>query len=255
MVNIALILKYVGTAYHGWQSQKNATAISDVVSAAIKKVTGNAPHPRLEGCGRTDAGVHAEVYAANFHTESQIPPARLPYALNQQLPSDIKVMHARQVEDEFHARFSCLRKEYVYRIHPSRFPNPFYSDRALLYPCEVHPEKMCRAAADLVGRHDFRAFCATGSHVKNTVRELYACEVRQQGELLEIAVCADGFLYNMVRIIAGTLLYVSAGKIPEDAMPQILREGRRVEAGVTLPPHGLYLHRLWYDEKYGLYTH
>ena len=247
MRNIALKLMYNGTAYHGWQVQKNAVTVCGTLEKALGEITGERVH--LTGCGRTDAGVHAEYYVANFRTESRIPLDRLPFAINTHTPEDIAVREALEVEEGFNAIGSCLKKEYTYRIYNSRFKNPFYVNRVYFYPKRLDEEFLNRAAHMFVGTHDFRAVRSVGTETKTTVRTIYWCDVTRNGDLLELKVCANGFLYNMVRAITGTVLYAAEGKfLPED-IPAILESGDRTMAGPTVPPGGLYLTRLWYEDE------
>ena len=247
MRNIALKLMYNGTAYHGWQVQKNAATICETLQNALQKITGEKIH--LTGCGRTDAGVHAEYYVANFRTESRIPLDRLPLAINTHTPEDIAVQEALEVADDFNAITSCIKKEYTYRIYNSRIKNPFYVNRAYFYPKKLDEEFLNRAANQFVGTHDFRAVRSVGTETRSTVRTIYWCNVTRNGDLLELKVCANGFLYNMVRAITGTVLYAAEGKfLPED-IPAILESGDRTAAGPTAPPGGLYLTRLWYEDE------
>ena len=247
MRNIALILTYLGTAYHGWQVQKRDITVGQTLEQATARVVG---HPvKITGCGRTDAGVHAEYYVANFRTESRIPLDRLPFAINTHTPEDIAVREALEVEEGFNAIGSCLKKEYTYRIYNSRFKNPFYVNRVYFYPKRLDEEFLNRAAHMFVGTHDFRAVRSVGTETKTTVRTIYWCDVTRNGDLLELKVCANGFLYNMVRAITGTVLYAAEGKfLPED-IPAILESGDRTLAGPTVPPGGLYLTRLWYEDE------
>ena len=240
------------TGVFSWQSQKNAVAIQDVLSGAILRLTGEPPYQELAGCSRTDAGLHANEFVANFKTNSTIPAERYPLALLPELPPDISVTGAAGVPDDLHSRFSCLKKEYVYKIYYSNVPDPFLRDRAYFHPSPLNAEKMRAAAAHIVGTHDFSAFMASGSAVRNRVRTVFYCEVETHGNYCEIIVCADGFLYNMVRIIAGTLFYVSDGKLSVGSIPEIIKSGDRTMSGVTLPPHGLYLNRVWYGDEPGL---
>ena len=193
MRNIALKLMYNGTAYHGWQVQKNAVTVCETLQKALEKITGAPVH--LTGCGRTDAGVHAERYIANFRTESRIPLERLPFAINTHTPEDIAVSEALEVAEDFNAIGSCLKKEYTYRIYNSRVKNPFYVNRAYFYPKRLDEEFLNRAAHQFVGTHDFAAVRSVGTETKTTVRTIYWCDVTRSGELLELKVCADGFLY------------------------------------------------------------
>ena len=247
MRNIALKLMYNGTAYHGWQVQKNAVTVCGTLETALGEITGDRVH--RNGCGRTDAGVHARTYVANFRTESRIPLDRLPFAINTHTPEDIAVREALEVEEGFNAIGSCLKKEYTYRIYNSRFKNPFYVNRVYFYPKRLDEEFLNRAAHMFVGTHDFRAVRSVGTETKTTVRTIYWCDVTRNGDLLELKVCANGFLYNMVRAITGTVLYAAEGKfLPED-IPAILESGDRTLAGPTVPPGGLYLTRLWYEDE------
>ena len=238
---------YNGTAYHGWQVQKNAVSVAETLQRALVMVCGDAV--RLTGCGRTDAGVHAEHYIANFHTDSRIPIDRLPFAVNTHTPEDIVVKEAYDMPDDFNAIGSCLKKEYTYRIYNSRIKNPFYVNRAYFYPKHLDEAVMDRAARAFEGTHDFRAVRSVGTETRTTVRTIYYCYVTRAGELLELKVCANGFLYNMVRAITGTVLYAAEGKLTAEDIPRILDSGNRTLAGPTVPPGGLYLTKLWYEDE------
>ena len=246
MRNIALKLMYNGTAYHGWQVQKNAVTVCETLQKALEKITGAPVH--LTGCGRTDAGVHAERYIANFRTESRIPLERLPFAINTHTPEDIAVSEALEVPEDFNAIGSCQKKEYTYRLYNSRLGNPFYVDRAWFYPKRLDESVMRRAASQFVGTHDFRAVRSVGTETRTTVRTVYYFDVSRQGELIECKVCANGFLYNMVRAMVGTIVYAAEGKLAPEDIPAILDSGNRTLAGPTVPPGGLYMTRLWYEE-------
>jgi len=247
MRNIALKLMYNGTAYHGWQVQKTVSSVCETMEKGLSKVCGG--NVKLVGCGRTDAGVHAEQYIANFHTESRIPVERLPFAINTHTPEDIVVREALEVADDFNAILSCQKKEYTYRIYNSRLGNAFYVDRAWFYPKHLDEAVMQRAADQFVGTHDFRAVRSVGTETKTTVRTVHYCRVSRSGDLLELKVCADGFLYNMVRAITGTVLYAAEGKLTPEDIPEILASGDRSLAGPTVPPGGLYMTRLWYEDE------
>ena len=247
MRNIALILMYNGAAYHGWQVQKTEISVAQTLERGLGMVCGEPV--KVTGCGRTDAGVHAEHYVANFRTSSRIPVERLPFAANTHIPEDIVVKAAYEVAEDFNAIGSCIKKEYTYRIYNSRIKNPFYVDRAYFYPKRLDEEFLNRAAHQFVGTHDFAAVRSVGTETRTTVRTIYWCDVTRSGELLELKVCADGFLYNMVRAITGTVLYAAEGKfLPED-IPAILESRDRTLAGPTVPPGGLYLTRLWYEDE------
>lgn len=246
MRNIALFLTYVGTAYHGWQVQKRDVTIGQTMEEAAAAIVG---HPvKMTGCGRTDAGVHARVYVANFHTSSTIPVDRLPYAMNTHLPEDIVVTGAMEVHDGFNSIGSCVRKEYTYLIYNSRIRDPFYVDRAWFYPRHLDETVMQRAADQFVGTHDFAAVRSVGTDVKSTVRTVYYYKVERRGDLIELKVCANGFLYNMARAMAGTVIYAAEGKIRPEEIGALLDAGNRTAAGPTVPPGGLYMTQLWYED-------
>ena len=246
MRNIALILMYNGTAYHGWQVQKTEVTVAQTLERGLSMVCGEPV--KCTGCGRTDAGVHAEVYVANFRTTSAIPCDRIPLAVNTRLPRDIVVVKATEVPMEFNAIGSCHKKEYTYRIYNSRLGNPFYVDRAWFYPKHLDETIMQQAASQFVGTHDFRAVRSVGTETRTTVRTVYYFDVERKGDLIEARVCANGFLYNMVRAMTGTIVYAAEGKLSPQDIPAILESGNRTLAGPTVPPGGLYMTRLWYDE-------
>ena len=244
--NIALKLMYVGTAYHGWQVQKNAVSVAETLEKALSTVV---CHPvKCTGAGRTDAGVHAEVYIANFHTRSSIPTDRIPLAVNTRLPDDIVVVKATEVPEHFNAIGSCLGKEYTYRIYNSRLGNAFYVNRAWFYPKHLDESIMQRAADCFVGTHDFSAVRAVGTEVRSPVRTVHYFNITRTGDLIECRVCANGFLYNMVRAMVGTCVYAAEGKFAPEDVSAILESRNRTAAGPTVPPGGLYMTQLWYDE-------
>ena len=227
--NIALKLMYNGTAYHGWQVQKNAVTVAETLEKALSTVV---CHPvKCTGAGRTDAGVHAEVYVANFRTTSTIPCDRIPLAVNTRLPRDIVVVKATQVPMSFNAIGSCQRKEYTYRIYNSRLGNAFYVDRAWFYPRHLDERVMQRAADCFVGTHDFSAVRAVGTEVRSPVRTVYYFDITRTGDLIECRVCANGFLYNMVRAMVGTCVYAAEGKFAPEDIPAILEAKNRTAAG------------------------
>lgn len=247
MRNIALFLTYEGTAYHGWQVQKRDVTVGQTMEEAAARIVG---HPvKMTGCGRTDAGVHARHYVANFRTTSTIPVERLPYAMNTHLPEDIVVTGAMEVHDDFNAIGSCVRKEYTYLIYNSRIRDPFYVNRAWFYPRHLDETVMQQAASQFVGTHDFAAVRSVGTDVKSTVRTVYYYDVQRRGDLIELKVCANGFLYNMVRAITGTVLYAAEGKLTPEDIPRILDSGDRTLAGPTVPAGGLYMTKLWYEDE------
>ncbi|MDR1668387.1 MAG: tRNA pseudouridine(38-40) synthase TruA [Oscillospiraceae bacterium] len=243
-MNTALTLRFDGRAYHGWQIQKNAVSVCGTLKAALEKTLGRIV--TLHGCGRTDAGVHAETYVTNFRGECPIPPERLPYALNGRLPRDIAVLSAKTVPDAFHALNSCLEKQYTYRIYTGQTRDPFWEGRALHHARALDLDAMRRAAREFVGTHDFACVRTLGTPVKSTVRTLFAFEVGERDGLVEFVMSANGFLYNMARALAGTLLWVSEGKVTD--VPALIRSGDRSAAGPVLPPHGLYMTGVWYGQ-------
>lgn len=238
---------YVGTAYHGWQVQKNAVSVAETLERALATVV---CHPvKLTGVGRTDAGVHAETYIANFFTDSTIPCQRLPLAVNSRLPDDIVVVRAVQVPDDFNAIGSCVKKEYTYRILNSRVRDAFHVNRVWFYPKHLDETVMQRAADRFVGTHDFAAVQSVGTNVRSTVRTVHYFDISRTGDLVECRVCANGFLYNMVRAMVGTCVYAAEGKFPPEAVSDILAEKNRTAAGPTVPAGGLYMTKLWYNEE------
>ena len=246
MRNIVIFLSYLGTDYHGWQMQKNLPTVQETVEKAIEMIVGHDVH--VTGCGRTDAGVHARCYTANFRTTSTIPCERLPYALNTLLPCDIVVTKAFEVHENFNAIGWCARNEYTYVIYNSRLKDPFYVNRAWFYPKHLDEKIMQEAASQFVGTHDFAAVRSVGTDVKSTVRTVYYYNVQRHGDIIELKVCANGFLYNMARAMAGTVVYAAEGKIKPTEIGAILDSGNRTAAGPTVPPGGLYMTHLWYDD-------
>ena len=249
MRNIALRLRYDGSRYHGWQVQKGDITVAQTLEEALGKVCG---HPvKAVGCGRTDAGVHALRYCANFKTDCRIPVDRFPLAINSRLPGDIAVTMAAEAEDGFNAISSCIKKEYIYKILNSNTRDPFLERRVCFYPQGLDMELMRAAAAAFEGTHDFRAVRSLGTETKTTVRTVHWCRAEKQGDLITISVCADGFLYNMCRAIVGTMVYASYGKLRPEEIPALLELGDRRLTGPTMPPQGLYLNRVWYDGAVG----
>ena len=246
MRNIALILMYNGTAYHGWQVQKTEVTVAQTLERGLSMVCGEPI--KCTGCGRTDAGVHAEHYVSKFRTNSRIPVDRLPFAVNTHIPEDIVVKAAYEVAEDFNAIGSCVRKEYTYLIYNSGIRDPFYVNRAWFYPKHLDETVMQRAADCFVGTHDFAAVRSVGTDVKSTVRTVYYYKIERECDLISLRVCANGFLYNMARAMAGTCVYAAEGKFPPEDVAQILLNGDRTAAGPTVPPGGLYMTKLWYDD-------
>ena len=249
MKNIALRLRYDGSRYHGWQVQKNAITVAQTMEEALAKVCGE--RVKLTGCGRTDAGVHALRYCANFHSDCTVPVDRMPLAVNSRLPDDIAVVDAVEVPDDFNAIGSCVKKEYVYKILNSRISDPFLADRVCFYPQRLDISLMQAAARAFEGTHDFKAVRSEGTQTKTTVRTVYWCRVEKDGDLITVSICANGFLYNMCRAMVGTMVYASYGKLIPEEIPALLEKRDRRLTGPTMPPQGLYLNRVWYDGAAG----
>ncbi len=246
MKNIVLRLMYDGKAYHGFQRQKNGVTIQEKIEDAIFDITGE--RTPLIGCSRTDAGVHAKSYVAMFASESEIPMAQLPKALNSALPDDIRVMQSKIGPDGFHPIFSAIEKTYEYTIINQRYNNVFLRDYAWFYPIPLSIEHMQKAATYFVGEHDFSAFMAAGGTAKTSVRHIKNLSVSERDGVIKIQITANGFLYNMVRIITGTLVYAGNGKLaPEEIRDIILSKDRR-RAGMTAPPEGLMLVSTLYSD-------
>lgn len=245
MRNLMLTLRYRGTNYHGFQVQKNGITVCQVLQDAIQEVFGS--RLDVKGCSRTDAGVHANGFVLSFRTPNAIPCHKVPEALNAHLPGDVAVRDCREAPADFHPRYSCTGKRYLYKIHNSRVRDPFLENLALLVRTPIAEEAMNRAAGAFLGAHDFSAFCAAGGSVEDKVRTIHDCGVTRRGELVTLSITGDGFLYNMVRIIAGTLLEVGAGRMAEEELPAILAGRDRSRAGPTAPPWGLYLDEVFYD--------
>jgi tRNA pseudouridine38-40 synthase len=249
MKNIAMRLMYDGTEYHGWQVQKKDRTVCGTVESALSKLTGETV--KVTGCGRTDAGVHALSYCANFKSNTGIPLERLPLAVNSLLPPDIAVLKAVEVEDSFNSILSCNKKEYTYRIVNSRIRDPFLKNRVYFYPSPLDDKIMKSAASQFVGTHDFAAVRSVGTETKTTVRTIYYCDIERNGQEITMKVCADGFLYNMVRAIMGTVIYCAEGKIDPKDIPMLLETRDRRLTGPTVPPQGLYMSHIWYDGPAG----
>ena len=251
MRTLLLSLAYDGRAYHGWQIQHNADTVQARLQEAMTRVFGSAPP--IKGCSRTDTGVHARMFCVSFSAGSGIPCERLIPALNVNLPRDIAVTGCREVPEGFHARYDCMGKRYSYEIWNSPVKNPFLDRLATCWKYPLDAERMKQNGLALVGTHDCSALCAAGSSIDprdpdaDTVRTITHFDVRREGDMVKITVAADGFLYNMVRIIAGTLLDMEAGRIEHGTMAEIIASRDRGRAGHTAPPDGLYLDEVFYN--------
>ena len=251
--NLKVIISYNGAAYHGFQIQSNAETIQGVIERALSKLLGESVC--INGCSRTDSGVHAREFCFNVRINCTIPCDGFVRGLNSLLPRDIAVHSAIEVADDFHARFSAKAKEYVYVIHNAPIRDVFMTDLAYFYPKQINLNLMEKAAELFIGEHDFSAYCKAESlqtvlsKQHGAIREIYDCHVvdlKQSGRI-EIMIRGNGFLHNMVRIIAGTLVYVGDGKLTLDDVRVSLSGGNRDTAGITLPACGLYLNRVIYD--------
>lgn len=249
MRHLMLTLAYRGTEYHGFQVQHNKITVCQVVQDAIQRVFGS--RLDIKGCSRTDAGVHANGFVLTFVTEKSIACQGVVEAMNIALPGDVAVKSCREVPTEFHPRYDCLGKRYLYQMYVSRARDPFLENLALQVRFPIDAQRMQQAASYFLGTHDFSAFCSAGGSVEDKVRTIYQCSVIQQGERLTLAITGDGFLYNMVRIIAGTLLEVGRGKLMPEEIPQILQSGDRTRAGATALACGLYLDKVFYAPPVG----
>lgn len=247
-MNILLWLAYKGTRYGGFQVQPNAPTVCEALQDALQAVLGS--RPDVKGCSRTDAGVHARRFALSFRYDGRVPPARLPLALNAHLPPDIRVLEARPVAEDFHARYAAHEKTYRYYLLNAAVDDPFTADTCHRVGAPLDVPAMQAAAGRFVGRHDFMALCASGSDVAargDTVRTISACTVERQGNRITITVTADGYLYNMVRILAGTLVEVGRGRLAPAEIDTVLQSRDRRRAGPTLPAKGLFLEEVRYD--------
>lgn len=239
MRRIKLVVAYDGTDYCGFQVQNNGPTIEGELNKVLSELFKE--DIKVIGASRTDSGVHAYCNVAVFDTDARMPAEKMLYALNQRLPEDIRVQSSCEVASDFHPRHTDSRKTYEYRIYNAPVQNPMKRRFALWNYHNLDVDKMKKAAAYLEGEHDFKSFCSADTQVESTVRTIYSAQVTQTGEDIVISVCGNGFLYNMVRIIAGTLLEVGKGKIEPNEMDRILNERNRQVSGPTAPPHGLTL--------------
>lgn len=238
-MNYKLTLSYDGTAYHGWQRQKNGITVQEVMEDTLSKIFGK--ETQVTGCSRTDAGVHARMYVCSFEGETTIPADKLPYVLNTCLPEDIRAKKCEEAEEGFNARFCTVQKTYKYKILNTPHADPLVRNFAWHYPVKLNFEEMERACEIIRGKRDFKCFMAAGSVVKNTVRNLKELKVEKNGDLITVTATADGFLYNMVRIIVGTLVYIGNGKLKCSELKELMENKDRRLLGITAPPQGLML--------------
>ncbi len=253
-MKILIKFRFNGRNYCGYQFQKNSPTVQQQLNKAAKKLFGF--DCDITGCSRTDRGVHAEMFCATIvksgenNFKSNVPIENIPFALNSFLPSDIAVFDASFVDDSFHARHDVVKKEYLYKIWASPIRNPLYEGLCFNYPKNIGEEEfeqMKIAAEQFVGVHEFNAFMARGSKITDTKREIFYTSLTRNDSMIEFRICGDGFLYNMVRIIIGTLLAVSEDKIQSTSISAIIEQKGREFAGMTAPPQGLYLSRVDYN--------
>lgn len=236
---IMLTVSYDGTNYHGWQYQPESITVEQVLNEALSELTGEAIE--VSGSSRTDAGVHALGNLCLFDTYSRIPAEKFPYALNQRLPGDIRIQKGEDVADDFHPRFVETRKTYEYRILNTKFEIPLKRINTYHYYIPLDENKMNAAGKYLIGEHDFTSFCSVNAQSETRVRTITDLSVVREGDEIVIRVTGNGFLYNMVRIIAGTLIDVGRGQIEVDSLPNIIEAKDRAKSGPTAPPQGLTL--------------
>ena len=249
MNRVLLICEYDGTDFAGYQIQDNARSVQGVLEEALTELYKT--DIKVTGCSRTDSGVHASEHASSYDAPFVIPEDKIPLALNSFLPHDVSVKKATYVDDDFSARFSCKGKTYCYRIYCSPVRSPLKERYSYHSPYECDITAMKVAALYFAGEHDFAAFCAAGGSQKTTVRKILSVTVdtrQDDPSMIEIRVTGEAFLYNMVRIIAGTLFYVGTGKIAPTDIPDIIASLDRARAGKTMPPEGLTLERVYYSD-------
>ncbi len=246
MRNIKLTIEYDGKDFNGWQKQPNKLNIQGNIEQAIKNVTGE--DVELFASGRTDAGVHSFGQVANFKTESLIPLEKIPIALNTNLKKSIRIIKAEEVDEKFHSRLSCKKKTYRYVINNSSCESAIYRNLETYIPSRLNINKMKEAAKYLEGEHDFKAFKASGTSSKSSVRTIYNLNIiEKENNRIYIEITGNGFLYNMVRIISGTLVEVGMEKIKPEEIAEIIESKDRSKAGKTLPAHGLFLLNVEYN--------
>ncbi len=243
--NIKIIAKYFGKNYHGWQKQLGEKTIQGEIEKSAAEIFGESIY--LIGSGRTDAGVHALGQTANFITRHNIPEDKILYALNSKLPRDIRIIHSEEVPMGFHSRYDALGKTYEYKIYNSRIIDPFIKDTSYFVPYKLDIEKMYRVKDFFEGEHDFKGFMSTGSSVDNTVRKIHNIRMNEDNKIIKLSITGNGFLYNMVRIIVGTLIDIGRGKIEENSIEKIIKSKDRNLAGHTAKAEGLFLKKVYYE--------
>lgn len=245
-MRVKCIVSYDGTHFSGYQVQPNKRTVQSEIEAALKKLH-KGQSIKVHASGRTDAYVHAVGQVIHFDTTLTIPPEKWPYALNSLLPNDIVILEAEHVADQFHARFDVIKKEYRYKLSTQKMIDVFKRDYTYHFPYKLDIESMRQACLHLCGTHDFTSFCVAKTEVEDKVRTIYSIEIMKEGNDLIFCFTGNGFLYNMVRILMGTLLEVGQGKKTPDQIPSILEGKDRSLSGKTAPGHGLYLWKVYYD--------
>ena len=246
MRNIKLVIEYDGKEFNGWQKQPDKLNIQGTIEKAIETITGE--QANLTASGRTDRGVHALGQVANFKTNSEFPIEKMAIAINANLKKSIRILSAEEVDEKFHSRLTCKKKTYRYIINNSKYGTAIYRNLEIHIPMKLDIEKMQEAIKYFEGEHDFKAFKASGTSSKSSVRTIYKAEVKQgANDRIFIELTGNGFLYNMVRIISGTLVEVGMGKIKPEDIKKIIKSEKRENAGKTLPPQGLYLVKVEYN--------
>ena len=244
MRNIKLTIEYDGTRYYGWQRQPIGNTIQQEVEKAISKVIKE--YVEVIGSSRTDSGVHAKGYVANFKTNVKMPAEKFRDAINCKLPRDIVIIKSEEVDLDFHARYSSKGKTYCYTILNREYPCAIDKDYVYYYRWKLNVEEMKKACKYFLGTHDFKAFQTPGGSVKTSIRTISQLHIETNVDKIKIYISADGFLYNMVRIIVGTLILVGSNKIKEDFVKNIIESGVRQNAGKCAPANGLCLEKVFY---------
>lgn len=247
MKRVKLIVAYDGTAYNGWQIQPNGITIEGILNRHLSELLQE--EIKVSGASRTDAGVHALGNVAVFNTAARMPAEKISYAMNTRLPRDIRIQDSCEVPESFHPRFCKTVKTYEYKIWNRRFPDPTRRLYSFFYYYPLDVSKMQMAADYLVGEHDFKSFCSVRDEKENTVRTVYALDLERNGDMITIRITGNGFLYNMVRIIAGTLIRVGKGSYEPEHVKEILAARDREEAGETARPEGLTLIEIRYPDE------
>lgn len=246
-VKLLLKISYLGSAYNGWQVQKDRKTVQKTMQDAVETAFGK--RFPITGCSRTDSGVHANMFCCTVEfgdIRTSIPIEKIPVILSRLLPDDISVYDACRVPDSFHPRYDATGKEYIYLIWNGAVKNPFLTERAMFYPKPLDVNLMNEAARCFLGKHNFASFMSSGSKITDTIRRIDTSRVEREGDKIMFTIAGNGFLYNMVRIMAGTLIEAGSGKIAPNDVSEIIRACNRKKAGATAPSCGLYLNRVFY---------